>query len=115
MSEKAFEACRAYFKANDEIDRLTKAIGSTLSNCKGVKGKLHDLFNYEEDETHLKAHYRLAGALGEGYFHYGDKCPLEDCEHCAKAERLVRERRKARQSLGAAKRWIVRIGKGGAQ
>lgn len=114
MSEKAIEACRAYVKAKNDIERLTKAIGSALTNCKGVNGKLWAFDGCEDDETHLKAHYRLAAHGGEGYFHYGERCPLEDCEHCAKAERLVRERRKARQSLGAAKRWIGRIGKGGA-
>ena len=113
MSDKSFEACRAYAKASDDIKRLTKSIGSALSKCKGVNGNLWS-FNDSEDETHLKAHYRLAAHGGEGYFHYGERSPLEDCEHCAKAAQLVKERRKARQSLGAAKRWIVRIGKDGA-
>lgn len=106
---KAMEACRAYAKASDDIKRLTKEIGSALTNCNGVNGKLWDFCGRDEDETHLNAHYRLANAD----LQHGERSPLEDCEHCAKAERLIRDRRHARQSLGAAKRFITRIGKGG--
>ena len=105
MSDKAIEACKVYVLRSMDIKRLTSAIGNALSNCPGKNGKLLRWdYEAEADETHLAAAYRRQAVEGGAIDFMG-------CAHCAEAHSLITERKHARQSLGAAKRWIAKLGR----
>jgi hypothetical protein len=101
MNETALKACVKYVELSREVRRMSVAIGSALDRCPGVDGKLHDTYDYESDETHLKRAYRWNDEW------YGS---FDGCKHCETAHNLIQQRKAARKSLGAAKRWITRIG-----
>jgi hypothetical protein len=112
------EACRNYVRWQQEIKRLTFEIAFALGKCSGIKGTLLADFADNGDETHLADVYR--GYTG-GDPYEPDQCyyssdevveHLAACEHCLAAHRAIQERKAARQKFGAAKRWVIRVGKG---
>lgn len=109
---KALAACVAYTRAQEAVRRLTERIGDCLSMCRGVKGE-KTLFAPAE-ETHLHVTYRNRKGAYEAGLVEAPADLLDQCEYCARADKLIQERKAARQRLGSAKRAITRIGKGGA-
>ena len=101
MANKHAEACLNYALKAAAIKRLTREISAALDNCAGVRGDIIiNCGDSSDDETHL--HYYYARRQDpEGI----------DCPHCLAAHGLVQQRKKARLALGAAKRWVVMLGK----
>jgi hypothetical protein len=118
MTDRAMEACRNYVHWQQEIKRLTGEIAFALAKCPGIKGTLLVDLSANGDETHLADVYRgytEDDPYGPEQRYYSEEEAVEYlsvCEHCLSAHRSIQERKVARQKFGAAKRWIVRTGKG---
>ncbi len=109
---KAIAACQSYVRAMTEIRVMTGMIAAALNDCGGATPDTSGDDEYKP--THLKNYYKrgdLAGELGfMGYNGPDYKEEFEACPHCVLADKLVQERKSARQRLGAAKRAISKIG-----
>lgn len=108
IESRALAACVAYLSAKKEVESLGRQIGEALSHCSNSR------FD-SSDPTHLSAFYK-AGDVAYEYGPYGYSGPdyraeFEACEYCVKADELIQKRKSARQTFGAAKRQIARIGK----
>lgn len=108
---KALKACQDYRYWKTEIERLSNGIGGNLHMClvDDIQGR----------KTHLSEVY-------EGYIEV-DYCGPEriyydpdevvkrltesGCKYCLAAHHLIQERKRAKQKFGAAKRWIMQLGK----
>lgn len=110
---RALDACRKYVAAGAEIKRLTKAIGDTLDKCPGTGRQAETEESFRP--THLREWYVHGDRLGEwGFMGCGGpdyKADFKACPHCVLADSLIQERKAARQTYGAAKRFIGKIGK----
>ena len=102
LDMKALDACRKYYREAKTIKDLTRYIGDELSQCPliAVPGAVWLEGEAIDKQTHLSA-----------VFQGRDLAILQECEHCRVAYDLVQRRKAARQRLGAAKRYINRIGK----
>ncbi len=99
---KAIAACQAYVRAMSVIRRLTSQIGDALSACHGNGEFDSDTNGDAMPRTHLRVVY--------GYHNKEETEAFRACQHCVLADKLVNERKSARQTLGAAKRQIGKIG-----
>ena len=120
-AEKALAACIAHAKAKDEIARLSTEIGEHLCRCPGVNGETDadaPSIPFKDHQTHLARSYEPR--LDDGYFEpvrsfLSNKeivaLLTEECSHCLAAHNAIQTRKQARQKLGAARRWITRIGR----
>lgn len=118
IEQKALKACQRYAELSHLIREAKKGIGEHLDKCPGVMGTLQrDYFLFvgaegpsEDDRTHLRefftdyVDYAMRRAAAQD---------LKDCPHCQAAYDLVQARKRYRQQLGAAKRFILKIGKEG--
>lgn len=105
-------ACAAYVQANFEIGRLTRLIGIQINYCRETKAKAAgEEPEYSAIPHCLPDYYRDRNAmLNVGWMACDEVAPL-DCPFCLEADRLIQQRKKARQTLGAAKRQITVLGK----
>jgi len=105
-------ACAAYVQANAEIGRLTRLIGIQINYCREIKAKVAgEDPEYSAIPHCLPDYYRDCNAMHDvGWLGCGEVAPL-DCPFCLEADRLIQQRKKARQTLGAAKRQITVLGK----
>lgn len=122
--KRALRACVEYARLQIEITHLGREIGRALGECQGIAGKRHPveiiggnaftLFN-ESDPTHLSVAYECDRDESGRYFMEPDEQLdfLSACPHCLTAHHAVQARKKARKSLGAAKRTITMIGRAG--
>lgn len=109
-TEKAMAACAEYVRASDEVRRLTREIGNALLGCR------YDADQYSENpRTHLADYYADRNAEGAiGPFFVGrvkSQDAFEACPSCVAANKLVQQRKDAKQKLGAAKRQITKLGR----
>lgn len=114
--QKALAACREYVRLQEELKKLTFNIGGNLRICEGVNGKLKSLmWGDANDETHLARHYRNKRVESElretGGWPHSEEAEFLACKYCVQADALIQQRKAARQSLGAAKRQITKLGK----
>lgn len=136
MSDKAVKACADYARLSAEIKNLTRVIGGAIDKCPGISGKRKYTQTFgasellgsngqpytvectdESDPTHLKEAY--TPDVDEGYYDrsrvYMEEADLREflsaCPHCLAAHEAIQQRKVARKSLGATKRWITKIGK----
>lgn len=109
QAQSALAACRDYVHWKAVIKKLSSDIGGHLYSCAKSRGNFHP-----SSETHLAEAYRpdhneysttyMTGKEIEEYLG-------ETCQHCLAAHKAIQERKAAKQKLGAAKRWISRVGK----
>lgn len=113
IEQKALKACERYAELSRLIREAKKGIGNNLEKCPGIMGTLLDWQQHKlpncDDETHLAVYFRTSG---EYTAHQAASKALRDCPHCSAAYELVQARKRYRQQLGAAKRFILRIGTG---
>lgn len=107
MSKRTPEqVCIEYAIANNEVRRISKAIGSyqclvEAEFCAGPQfGDIPDTCLKQFYTTHV-----------EGYETFPDMEEEEMCEACKSKHALVMERKDARKRLGAAKRSVQAMGK----
>lgn len=108
----AFEqACAKYVLASQAVNRLTGLIGDSIRACREAKAKeAGEDPEYSLIDCCLPDYYR--GVVAHSNILPHNKGPAGlDCEFCIEADRLIQERKKARASLGAAKRQITVLGK----
>lgn len=112
MTDKHVLACAEYVQANAEIKRLTRLIWIQMSNCREAKAKeAGEDPEYSLVDCCLPEYYLMANAArAAGYYGEGGYESI-DCDFCSEADRLIQQRKKARQTLGAAKRQITKLGK----
>lgn len=119
MSVKALKACADYARLNAEIRRLSKVIGDCIDKCPGVfyreiRNAKGDLTATNTTATHLTAAFACdIDDDGDRYFLTLEEQleALAGCPHCLAAHEAIQQRKTARKSLGATKRWITKIGK----
>lgn len=113
IESSALSACRKYVTAGAEIKRLTHAISDALGACPGTDSERPTEESYKP--THLSEFYRCGDILGEwGFMGYAGpdyKALFKACPHCVMAHDLIQQRKAARQTLGAAKRFIGMVGR----
>lgn len=103
-ADKALAACREYVRVADLIRSLTGKIGDALTKCPGNGEFDSDVDGDAMPRTHLRAYYRQ-------YDRVRDTAEFRACPYCVAADKLIQERKAARQTWGAAKRQITKIGK----
>lgn len=110
IEQSALAACRDYVHWKAVIKKLSGDIGGHLQLCQMNRPKdPHPLTDshlaeaYRPDHDEYKTTYMAPDDIVEFL--------RETCQHCLKAHEAIQERKAARQKLGAAKRWISRIGK----
>lgn len=101
-------ACAAYVQANAEIKGLTGAIRTQFYLCMRAKAKASGRDPIEMEPC-LPAFYK--SVMTEIYTQGDEQQDILDCPFCLEANRLIQQRKKARQTLGAAKRQITVLGK----
>jgi hypothetical protein len=99
----ALAACRAYVRASKAVKALTGQIGDALNRCPGTGDFDYDRGGIDIPRTHQREAYQTGLRKANA--------AMDACPHCAEAHRLVQERKKARLTLGAAKRMITIIGR----
>lgn len=113
IESRALDACRKYVAAGAEIKRLTRAIADALDACPGTGKHCETEESYRP--THLSDWYKHGDRFNEwAFMGYGGtdyKALFEACPHCVCADQLIQQRKTARQTLGAAKRYIGMIGR----
>lgn len=112
-ADKALAACQKYAQTAALIRSLTRDIGATLDRCPGTGKQSENEESFRP--THLSVWYKNGDLLGEwGFMGVGGpdyKADFRACPHCVAADKLIQERKAARQTWGAAKRQITKIGK----
>jgi hypothetical protein len=110
---RALVACQKYVAVQGLIRSLTRQIGDALDACPGTNSERPSEESYKP--THLSDFYRRGDIAGEwGFMGYNGPDYLaifKACPHCVLAHQLIQQRKDARQSFGAAKRQITRLGK----
>lgn len=109
---RALTACREYVRVSSLIRKLTRDIGTALDGCPGT-GEYRGESDESYRTTHLHDYYGNRGIalmLDDSSDVKGAK-EFRACTHCVKANSLIQQRKAARQSLGAAKRQITKLGK----
>lgn len=115
--QKALKACRRYAELYDLIDAARNGIRDNMEKCPGLLGTLQrdwitgQGFPIPEDRTHLTDYFEEAKADFPNQTPEDAFESVATCEHCARAFNLVQDRRRYRRQLGAAKRFIARIGR----
>lgn len=113
LEARALTACRKYVAASNEITRLTRAIRGALEACPGAPGKQTNDESFSP--THLSEMYARGDIAGEwGFMGYSGpdyQAMFDACPHCVLADQLIQQRKTARQTLGAAKRYVGKIGR----
>lgn len=113
---RALDACRALVATRAEVERLSSAIGDSLSACHldwmREQEKKGDMWgNYE---SHLKAAYEPE-YNDEDDAYYRDEAAIQTmlgtCPHCLSAHNTIQERKVAKRRLAAARRAITMIGR----
>lgn len=119
IQQKALIACKAYADTNKKIKRLGNEIGALFSSCIAVqshkwrdKNLTENSWNCPQFEPCLKKYYQPY-VDDDGTYYMTDVELREalECPHCLAAHDLIQERKKARKTLGAAKRAITMIGR----
>lgn len=111
LAVRALAACASHVRAKNEIKRLTELIGTSLSACFFEHQREHPNTEYV---SHLQQAYEfdVDEYVGRTYLDEADQLELlSDCPHCLAAHHAIQERKKAKKSLGAARRTITMIGK----
>lgn len=114
VRDKAFLACEKYYRIDKRIKEITKELGNTF--CKVPQCIGADEIHFLPDGDTLEYNHEIVSCLDrayhpERYIHVPSIRRLTElCESCYTKHRLVQERKKLRQQLGAAKRWINKIG-----
>lgn len=98
--QRAIAACKVYVAATGEVLRLTNQFREALECCPG-DGTFSD---EGSPRTHMSTLYRGLRGLE-------DRLAFKACPHCVLADQLIQQRKSARQSLGAAKRQIAKVGR----
>jgi hypothetical protein len=103
------DACVAYVMANAEIKRLTRLIGIKIASCRDAKAKeVNEDPEYCQIQSCLTDYYesvkREVTTRGQ------HQLDVMDCPFCLEADRLIQQRKAARQTIGAAKRQITVLG-----
>ena len=112
IGQRALKACQDYEYWQYQIRRLGNEIGGNLSLClvDDISGR----------RTHLSQVYEgyieVDPFSGPERIYYDPdevvkRLTESGCKYCLAAHYLIQERKRARQKFGAAKRWIVQLGK----
>lgn len=110
QAQSALAACQDYVHWKAVIKKLSSDIGAHLHLCQTNEAKEWGPVN----ETHLSKAYRPEHINDETIYMAPDEIIeflREACPHCLAAHKAIQERKAAKQKLGAAKRWISRVGK----
>ena len=109
--DKYERACVAYVQASQEVRRLTKKIGLLITVCREHKAKeVGEVPEYCMIDCCLPEYY--SSVAKNSNCNPFNKGPIGlDCEFCMEADELIQHRKKARKSLGAAKRQITMLGR----
>lgn len=119
-AEKAVAACIAYAKAQAEVRRLSNEIGDALSACHSAYVAKHpDDWTAPMWESHLKQAYayeeieetQYTGGRRDYLTSEEQAEVLAECPHCLAAHKAIQQRKTARKTFGAAKRYIGGIGR----
>lgn len=101
----------AYVRANNEVNRLTALICFGINKCRGQKAiDADDDPEYNPIDCCLFDYYRACKNTPHIYG-FDPDYPLLECDICTETDRLIQLRKKARKTLGAAKRRITILGK----
>jgi hypothetical protein len=107
MNDKYTKAISQYYKANQEIKRLTKEIGDSSYACYQSQDRMLAV-------DHLKDAYD-GGRDDCGHFEHTNGNPVtylaEVCPQCLHTHNLIQERKDARQKFGLAKRAVTMLGR----
>lgn len=129
--QKALRACADYARLSAEVKRLTRVIGDSLDQCRGVKGErsagwdfVAEVTTYHdtpEDQSHLKEAFifeidddnpyspsRIYKSDSEIREYLSDEAK---CPHCMTAYEAIQARKAAKKALGGVKRAISMIGR----
>ena len=108
---KRESAIIAYVRATNEVARLTKLIGIGIHTCREQKAiDAGDDPEYSLIDCCLSDYYRACKSMPHTYGVDPDY-PFLECEICTETDKLIQLRKKARKTLGAAKRQITILGK----
>jgi hypothetical protein len=113
MDKKLIAAVVDYYLSQQEVKRLSQAIGSALADCYETQCPPGSDTKIVE---HLKDAYTLDcdnEDYGRRYLTNGDPALYlaETCPHCLAAHNLIQDRKAARKRFGIAKRRVSMLGR----